>query len=124
MRTIWQRKKNWIGHVLRGDGLLKSVLEGRMLGRKRSGRPRTKMLDDLMEKPKPRRKKREEEESSLYSPSSSSDSEQREEREEEGKMKLRSRKVKKSGRWKNFYKVMKKRLRIERHGGNGCQRPA
>src|SRR6476469_7640645 len=28
--TIWDRKKNWIGHVVRGDGLMKLVLEGRM----------------------------------------------------------------------------------------------
>ena len=67
MRIIWQRKKNWIGHVLRGDGLLKDVLEGRMLGKKRKGRPRTKMLEDLMEKPRPKRKKREEEESCYFS---------------------------------------------------------
>ena len=49
IRTICQRKKNWIGHVLRGDGLLKDVLEGRMLGKKRQGRPRTGMIDELME---------------------------------------------------------------------------
>ena len=49
MRTLYQRKKNWIGHVLRGDGLLKEVLEGRMLGKKQQGRARKKMLDDLME---------------------------------------------------------------------------
>ena len=74
MRTIWQRKKNWIGHVLRGNGLLKDVLEGRMLDiwgfwkekkrqtkseRKRRGRPRAKMIDDLMEKPKPKEMRRE-----------------------------------------------------------------
>ena len=49
IRTICQRKKNWMGHVLRGDGLLKDVLEGRMLGKKRQGRPRAGMIDDLME---------------------------------------------------------------------------
>ena len=32
IRTIGERKKNWIGHVLRGNGLLRDVLEGRMLG--------------------------------------------------------------------------------------------
>ena len=26
----WDRKRNWIGYVLRGDGLMKLVLEGRM----------------------------------------------------------------------------------------------
>jgi len=29
IRTIYQRMNNWIGHVLRGDGLLRDVLEGR-----------------------------------------------------------------------------------------------
>ena len=48
MKTIWQ-KKNWIGHVLRGNGLLRDVLEGRMLGKKRQGKPRTGMIDDSME---------------------------------------------------------------------------
>jgi len=28
--TIVNRKKNWIGHILRGDELLKDVIEGRM----------------------------------------------------------------------------------------------
>ena len=48
IKTIRQRKKNWIGHVLRGNGLLRDVLEGRMLGKARVGRRREKMLDDLM----------------------------------------------------------------------------
>ena len=55
VKTIWQRKKNWTDLVLRCDKLLKDVLEGRMLTKKRRGRPRTKMLDDLMEKPKPKK---------------------------------------------------------------------
>ena len=25
-----RRKKNWIGHILRGEGMLKEVIEGRM----------------------------------------------------------------------------------------------
>jgi hypothetical protein len=49
IRTIRERKKNWIGHVLRGDGLPWDVLESRMLGKKPQGKPRTKMIDDLME---------------------------------------------------------------------------
>ena len=32
IKTIWDRKKNWIGHVVRGDGLMKLVQEGRMEG--------------------------------------------------------------------------------------------
>ena len=47
--TIRKRKKNWIEHVVRGEGLLKLVLEGRMEGRKTRGRPRVGMIDDLLE---------------------------------------------------------------------------
>src|SRR6266581_7863404 len=49
IRTTYQRKKNWIGHVHRGDGLLRDVLEGRMLGKRSRGRPRRGMIYDLME---------------------------------------------------------------------------
>jgi len=37
IETIVNRKKIWIGHILRGDGLLKDVIEGRIEG-KLSGR--------------------------------------------------------------------------------------
>src|SRR5437867_5072977 len=37
IRTIRQRQKNRIGHVLRGDGLLRDVMEGRVKG---PGKPR------------------------------------------------------------------------------------
>ena len=30
--TIYRRQKNWIGHILREDGLLRDVMEGRMMG--------------------------------------------------------------------------------------------
>jgi hypothetical protein len=33
IRTITMRQKNWIGHVMRGDGLLKEVLEGKIVGK-------------------------------------------------------------------------------------------
>ena len=46
MRTIYQRKKNWIGLVLRGDGLLRDVLEGRMLGKRPRGRPRRRIEEE------------------------------------------------------------------------------
>src|SRR6266496_240272 len=36
-------------HVLRGDGLQRDVLEGRMLGNRPRGRPGRGMIDDLME---------------------------------------------------------------------------
>ena len=45
---IVHRKKNWVGHVLRGDGLLRDVIEGRMEGKRGRGRKRKGMLDDLM----------------------------------------------------------------------------
>src|SRR6266581_1596206 len=48
IRTIYQRRKNWIGHVYRGDGLPRDVLEGRMLEKRPRGRPRKGMTDDLM----------------------------------------------------------------------------
>src|SRR2546425_1105217 len=40
INTIRQRQKNWMGHVLRGDGLLTDGMEGRVVGRRRTGRPR------------------------------------------------------------------------------------
>ena len=45
---IRNRKKNWIGHILRGDGIVKEVIEGRMEGKRSRGRPRAGMLDDLV----------------------------------------------------------------------------
>jgi hypothetical protein len=35
LSAVVKRKKNWIGHVVRGESLLKLVLEGRMEERKR-----------------------------------------------------------------------------------------
>jgi hypothetical protein len=46
---IIERKKNWIGHVLRGDSLMRLVLEGRMEGKRPRGRPRRGMIDDISE---------------------------------------------------------------------------
>jgi len=36
INSIRQRQKNWQGHVLRGDSLLRTVLEGRMGGTRMS----------------------------------------------------------------------------------------
>ena len=91
------------------------AVEGRVGGKdarkEKESRPREKMMDDLMEKPKPNGRRREERESSPFSasPSCSSDSEEEEDGEREGRMNLRSRKKKKSRRWKNLYNKMKKR---------------
>src|SRR6478609_8030965 len=49
IKTIWDRKKNWIGQVVRGDGLMKLVLEGRMVGKRPRGRPRMGMIDDVLD---------------------------------------------------------------------------
>jgi len=38
MNTIWQRQKNWLGHVLRSESILRTVLEGRMEGTWTRGR--------------------------------------------------------------------------------------
>jgi hypothetical protein len=47
IRTIGERKKNWIGHVLRGDGLLRDALDGRMLGSRPQGTLRMGMKEEL-----------------------------------------------------------------------------
>jgi len=44
VQAILKRKQNWIGHVMRGDSLLKLVIEGRMLGKKPSGNRLCDML--------------------------------------------------------------------------------
>ena len=48
--TIFRRKSKWVGHVVRGDGLMKLIMEGRMKGSFSQGKPRIGMLD--MVKPK------------------------------------------------------------------------
>src|SRR5437899_95157 len=48
INMLRNRKKRWIRYVLRSDGLLKEVIEGRMEGSKPRGRPRLGMLDDLI----------------------------------------------------------------------------
>src|SRR6266516_1410754 len=47
IETMARRKKNWIEHVLREDGLLRDVLEGIMVGKKRTFKPREGMISDL-----------------------------------------------------------------------------
>ena len=47
---ILSRKKNWIGYVLRGEGLLRDVMEGRMEGKRGRGRKRKSMLEELMKR--------------------------------------------------------------------------
>ena len=47
LQAIARRKHRWLGHVLRGDGMLVTLLEGRMEGKATSGRRRLNMLSDL-----------------------------------------------------------------------------
>src|SRR6476661_10599462 len=49
IKTIWDRKNNWIGHVVKGVGLMKLVLEGRMEGKIPKGRPRMGTIDDVLD---------------------------------------------------------------------------
>jgi hypothetical protein len=58
LQTIVYRKKNWIGHVLRHDCLMRDVIEGRMEGKRGRGRPRIGMLDELKEKSYEKMKRR------------------------------------------------------------------
>ena len=40
-----ERQTIWIGYALRGDTLVKDILEGRIKGKKHSRRPRCRTLD-------------------------------------------------------------------------------
>ena len=40
INVIRSRTKKWIGHVLRGNGLLKEIIEGRIVGKRPRGRKR------------------------------------------------------------------------------------
>jgi len=46
LRTIQHRKHNWLGHVLRHDGMLLTILEGRSMGKRQRGRRRLTTLWD------------------------------------------------------------------------------
>jgi len=48
IKTIWVRKKNWLGHIVRGDSLMKLVIEGRMEGKRPRGTPRMGLFDDVV----------------------------------------------------------------------------
>ena len=47
INTIWRRKARWTGHVIRSEGLLRTVIEGRAEGKRPRGRKRMMMLDDI-----------------------------------------------------------------------------
>jgi len=48
MNIIIKRKKNWIGHIIRGNELLQNVIEGQIEGKRERGRPRNGMLDKVI----------------------------------------------------------------------------
>ena len=54
LHAIRKRKAKWIGHILRGNCLLKQVIEGKIEGEievtRRQGRRRKKLLDDLKDR--------------------------------------------------------------------------
>jgi len=45
MNIIRQKQKNWLGHVLRSESLLCTVLEGGMEGTRTRGRQSDTMID-------------------------------------------------------------------------------
>ncbi len=45
---IRSRQRNWLGHIMRGDSLLRTIIEGRMEGKKKRGRPRMMLLDWML----------------------------------------------------------------------------
>ena len=49
VNMVVETKKCWIGHVLRRDGLMREVMEGRIIGKRPRGRPRIGMLEELKE---------------------------------------------------------------------------
>ena len=48
INTITRRQKNWIGHVLTGNNLIKELIEGRLYGKKRRRKPRKQMLNFII----------------------------------------------------------------------------
>ena len=48
IKTIGERQNKRIVHTLRGDNLIKTVIEGKMEGKRTRGRPRQMMLDTMM----------------------------------------------------------------------------
>src|SRR6218665_962957 len=47
-RIIRSRQRNWLGHIMRGDSLLRTIIEGRMEGKKKRGKPRMMLLDWML----------------------------------------------------------------------------
>ena len=47
LAEIRKRKRRWIGHILRHENMLRTVLEGRMKGKRTRGRKIIKMVDGI-----------------------------------------------------------------------------
>ena len=47
LNTILESKKRWLGHILKGESLVKEVIEGRIEGKRGRGKPRIMMLNDI-----------------------------------------------------------------------------
>jgi hypothetical protein len=45
--TIWKKKARWIGHTIRSEGMLRTVMEGRAEGKRGRGRRRLTLMDDI-----------------------------------------------------------------------------
>ena len=60
------RKKNLIGHIMRGDGLMKEVMEGKMEVKRGRGSKRIGMIDELMKNEQYRSLKRRAEDRQLW----------------------------------------------------------
>ena len=45
---IRSRQRNWLGHIMRGDSLLRPIIQLRMEGKKKIGRPRMMLLDWML----------------------------------------------------------------------------
>ena len=46
LKNVQERKKRWLGHILRGESLVKEVIEGQIEGKRR--KPCIMMLDDIV----------------------------------------------------------------------------
>ena len=66
LNVIRQRKRKWIGHMLRHDEFLQEIFKGRMKGRSTRGRKRIQLLDNLADGKDYASLKREAEDSSMW----------------------------------------------------------
>ena len=48
LEKIRTRKRHWVEHVLRGECLMKEVVEGRIERKRTRGKPRKRMLEEFL----------------------------------------------------------------------------